>query len=204
MNVLREELRHDLKNNDKEYRHAYADESLNATIATQIKVLREQRDWRQGDLASEAQMTQPMVSRYENVNYSSWSLKTLKKFAWAYDCWLDVRFRSFGELVTSTDEFGRKSLEVPKFDDDPFFMEVSVEQSKSSSVSNIVAAVAGNQPIETTQMVHLQQPIATARQLVWSFSELANQDADEGMVSMNALATGSTQVAVGGGYHGRD
>jgi len=108
---------------DKAYRHAYADENLNITIATQIKVLREQREWRQEDLAAEARMKQPMISRYENVNYSSWSLNTLKKLAWAYDVWLDVRFRPFGELVTTTDEFGRESLRVPKFDDDPFFKE---------------------------------------------------------------------------------
>lgn len=111
---------------NKAYRHAYADENLNITIATQIKVLREQREWRQGDLAAEARMKQPMISRYENVNYSSWSLNTLKKLAWAYDVWLDVRFRRFGELVITTDEFGRESLQVPKFDDDPFFQEEDI------------------------------------------------------------------------------
>lgn len=137
MSALLEELRQDFQTNEKEYRHAYADENLNATIATQIKVLREQREWRQEDLAREAEMTQPMISRYENVNYSSWSINTLKKFACAYDVWLDVRFRPFGELVTTTDEFGRKSLQVPKFDDDPFFKEApavaaSADESKVS------------------------------------------------------------------------
>ena len=127
MSALLGELRQDFRTNDKEYRHAYADENLNATIATQIKVLREQREWRQEDLAREADMTQPMISRYENVNYQSWSISTLKKFAWAYDVWLDVRFRPFGELVKTTDEFGRESLQVPKFDDDLFFKEVAAK-----------------------------------------------------------------------------
>lgn len=63
---LREELIR--SDDDKEYRHAYANENLNATIATQIKVLREQCGWKQVDLASEAGMKQPMISRYENVN----------------------------------------------------------------------------------------------------------------------------------------
>jgi transcriptional regulator with XRE-family HTH domain len=116
---LRQEF---LDNRDyKSYRHAYADESLNIAIATQIKVLREMREWKQGDLARHAEMTQPMISRYENVNYSSWSLNTLKKLALAFDVWLDVRFRSFGELVRTTEEFSRESLQVPKFDDDSFF-----------------------------------------------------------------------------------
>lgn len=108
---------------DKSYRHAYADESLNIWIATQIKVLREQRGWRQEDLAKKSEMTQPMISRYENVNYNSWSLNTLKKFAQAYDLWLDVRFRPFGDLVTTTEDFSRESLQAPSFNDDPFFKE---------------------------------------------------------------------------------
>jgi transcriptional regulator with XRE-family HTH domain len=142
MSALREELRQDFRNSGKEYRHAYADENLNAIIGTQIKVLREQRELRQGALAREAGMRQPMISRYENVNYSSWSLKTLKKLAWAFDVWLDVRFRPFSDLVTTTDEFGRDSLQVPKFDDDPFFKQeeectaVAAESKKEQGISN--------------------------------------------------------------------
>jgi transcriptional regulator with XRE-family HTH domain len=108
---------------DKDYRHGYADESTTLSVATQLKVLREQRDWTQAQLAAEAGMKQSMISRYENVNYSSWSINTLRKLAEAFDVWLDVRFRSFGELVTATEEFSRESLQVPKFDDDPFFKE---------------------------------------------------------------------------------
>jgi hypothetical protein len=68
-------------------------------------------------------MKQSMISRYENANYSSWSVNTLKKLAEAFDVCLDVKFRSFGELVTAVDGFSRESLEVPKFSDDPFFNE---------------------------------------------------------------------------------
>jgi transcriptional regulator with XRE-family HTH domain len=116
--------------NIKEYRHAYADENLNATIATQIKVLREQRDWKQEDLAKEAGMKQPMISRYENVNYSSWSINTLKKLAEAFDVYLDVRFRSFRELVDLADHFSREILQVPKFAEDPYFFETVEEAAK--------------------------------------------------------------------------
>ena len=108
---------------DKSYRHAYADESLNLSIATQIKVLREQREMRQKDLAELAGMKQSMISRYENVNYSSWSINTLKKLAEAFDVMLDVRFRSFRDLVTLTQGFSRQSLEVPPFSKDPYFSE---------------------------------------------------------------------------------
>jgi transcriptional regulator with XRE-family HTH domain len=121
MSELLGELRTDLTLSDKEYRHTYANERLNALVATQIKVLREQRVWRQEDLAEEAEMHQPMISRYENVNYSSWSIKTLKQLALAFDVILEVKFRSFGDMVRGVDEFSRESLQVPRFADDPFF-----------------------------------------------------------------------------------
>ena len=108
---------------DKEYRHGYAEESLNISIATQIKVLREQREMSQGDLAQEAGMKQPVISRYENVNYSSWSISSLRRLARVFDVYLEVKFRSFGELVKSVEGFNRKALQVPKFEDDLFFRE---------------------------------------------------------------------------------
>jgi transcriptional regulator with XRE-family HTH domain len=106
---------------DKEYRHAYAEEELNATIGTQIKVLREQRGLTQEALAREAGMKQSMICRYEDVNYSSWSISTLKKLARAFDVWLEVRFRSFADLVAATEAFSREELQVPKFAEDPYF-----------------------------------------------------------------------------------
>jgi transcriptional regulator with XRE-family HTH domain len=129
-------LRQELINNkdDKAYRNAYADESLNISVATQLKVLRQQRELTQEELAVEAGMQQPMISRYENVNYSSWSINTLKKLAVALDVWLDVRFRSFGELVRTTEEFSRKSLQVPTFADDPFFKEIPAIAAQAPAV----------------------------------------------------------------------
>jgi transcriptional regulator with XRE-family HTH domain len=125
---------------DKEYRHAYADEALNATIATQIKVLREQRDLTQEALAREAQMKQSMISRYENVNYSSWSIKTLKKLAEAFDVFLEVRFRSFRNLVESAETLSGEALQVAAFTDDPFFKQV---QPAAADVQSRVAGAAG-------------------------------------------------------------
>jgi len=138
-------LRQDFINNkdDKDYRHAYADESLNITIATQIKVLREQRDWYQKDLADHTNMKQSMISRYEDVNYSSWSLTTLKRLAEAFDVILDVRFRSFKDLVIDTCSFSRESLEVPEFNKDQFFEE---KKAVADSDSILNSATPGTSP----------------------------------------------------------
>jgi transcriptional regulator with XRE-family HTH domain len=108
---------------DKDYRHGYADEFLNSSIATQIKVLREQRGWSQKELGEHADnMMQPRISVMENVNYSSWSIKILRKIAEAFDLTLRVSFESFGTRVGDIEKFSRKNLERCSFDKDPYFL----------------------------------------------------------------------------------
>jgi len=108
---------------DKDYRHGYVDEFLHAGIATQIKVLREQRIWTQKELADRAEMLQPRISAIENVNYSSWSIKMLRKIAEAFDLTLRVSFESFGTRVGDIEKFSRNNLERPSFNEDPYFQE---------------------------------------------------------------------------------
>lgn len=115
--------------NDKEYRHSYAEEFLNTWIATQIKVLREQRNWKQSDLAREAGMKQSAISRLENMNYSSWSLSTLKRLAYAFDVRVKVSFETFGSLISEFAHFGAESLQRADYANDPTFSEVSMRQN---------------------------------------------------------------------------
>lgn len=90
MSELRDNLKDEFQ--DHEYRHAYAGESLSAYIATQIKVLREQGKLTQLELAKLAGMAQPRIAVLEDVNYSSWSITTLRRLAQAFDVRLfDVR-----------------------------------------------------------------------------------------------------------------
>lgn len=108
---------------DKDYRHGYVDEFLNASIATQIKVLREQHGWSQKELGEHAdKMLQPRISVMENVNYSSWSIKILRKIAEAFDLTLRVSFESFGTRAGDIEKFSRKNLERLSFEEDPYFL----------------------------------------------------------------------------------
>jgi len=104
---------------DKDYRHAYAESFLDTFIATQIRVLREQREWTQADLAEAAEMKQSRISTIENANYSGWSLSTLKRLARAFDVPLFVSFGTFGRLVIDVRDFKRENLERPEFAKDP-------------------------------------------------------------------------------------
>ncbi|MBS0180160.1 MAG: helix-turn-helix transcriptional regulator [Nitrospira sp.] len=132
MSRLADRLKNDLKKS-KEYRHGYADEFLNEYIATQIKVLREQRGWTQERLAEEAEMKQSRISVLENVNYSSWSLSTLKRLAEAFDVSLRVSYESFGSRLLEIDQFSRASLERFSFDEDPAFWVQSIGKTEQGS-----------------------------------------------------------------------
>ena len=122
---------------DKEYRHAYADEFLNTKIATQIKVLREQRRWTQGQLAQAAEMRQARISVLEDVNYSSWSIRTLRRLAEAFDLRLNVSFEEFGTLWLDLRDLSRESLSRRSFADDPAFQEGEAEQQQARQTENI-------------------------------------------------------------------
>jgi len=115
--TLRMELR------DKEYSEGYAESFLNSYIATQIKVIREQREMTQAELGQHIGTTQAGVSRYENVSYSSWSIKTLIRLARAFHVRLKVSFEPFGSLPEEVIRFDRKALERVKREDDPGLME---------------------------------------------------------------------------------
>lgn len=122
MNGISEALRRELR--DPEYSEGYAESFLNSYVATQIKVIREQRKMRQEDLAREIGTKQTAVSRLENVNYSSWNINTLKKLARAFRVRLMVSFEAYGTLPDDVEHFSRESLQRVAREEDPGLAEV--------------------------------------------------------------------------------
>jgi transcriptional regulator with XRE-family HTH domain len=115
---------------DEEYRYAYQEEFSNSRMATQIKVIREQRGLKQAELAELADMKQSRISALENINYESWSVSTLRRLARALGVTFEFGFKSWGELLPEIQGFGRKTLEKPKFEDDPAFKDEPAEEAK--------------------------------------------------------------------------
>ncbi len=118
--VLREEFKA-----SQEYREAYAEDFLNTWVATQCKVLREQRGMTQEQLAEKIGTKQAGVSRLENVNYSAWKTGTLRKIARALGVRLKVTFETYGTLLDEADYFSREYLRRPDFEHDPAFSAAS-------------------------------------------------------------------------------
>ena len=146
MNELLEQLKTEWT--DKETRQVYCDEFLNASIATQIKVLREQRGLTQAQLAALAGMMQPRIAALEDVNYSSWTVNVLRRLAEAFDLALTLEFDSFGEKLRDIESFSGETLQRPSFEQDPVFQ-----------VGAFSAAAIG--PHHSAQIVSLGLPSLT-------------------------------------------
>jgi transcriptional regulator with XRE-family HTH domain len=128
MNEIQEELMTELR--DPDYRHGYAGEYLDMVLARQIRALRKQRGMTQQQLADAIGSKQPFISEIEDEEYGSLSISTLKVLAGAFDTYLDVKFTSFGDLVKSIGHTSMQDLQVPTFDEDPFF-QVATKDSLS-------------------------------------------------------------------------
>jgi ribosome-binding protein aMBF1 (putative translation factor) len=87
---FRDRLNRDLKN--PEFRRAFEEEEIFAEVAIQIAKLREKEGLSQKELAEKLHTTQQTVSRLEDMENTSYSLKTLVKVAELFHKKLKVQF----------------------------------------------------------------------------------------------------------------
>jgi transcriptional regulator with XRE-family HTH domain len=129
---------------DKEYRESYAEDFLNTYIATQIRVLREQRGLTQTQLAEAIGTKQTAISRMENVNNAARNIGTLLKIAFQLGCRLKVSIETFGTLIDEIAQFSRESLQRPSFEQDPVFQGNAVLYSDQVSGAMPITALPQN------------------------------------------------------------
>ncbi len=101
---------------NREYRNAYAEESVKTCLPFQIKAIREQRDWSQAILGKESDMKPNAVSRLESAEYGNLNINTLLRLANAFDCGLLVKFVPFSRLLMEFEDVSSKSLEVDEYE----------------------------------------------------------------------------------------
>lgn len=107
---------------DGKARHEYAAELLDSFIALQIKTLRQQRNWNQGELAKHAKKHQSQISAMEQIDFSAWKISTLRQLAKAFDLALVVKFETFGRFLDEVLPVERSVLEKLSFPQDPAFL----------------------------------------------------------------------------------
>lgn len=85
---FKDRLKKDLR--DPEFRKAFDEEEVCTSLAIQIAKIRQKKDLTQQELAKRLQTTQQTISRLEDINNRSLSLKTLIKVAHVLDKRLKV------------------------------------------------------------------------------------------------------------------
>jgi len=113
-----ERLVQKLKN--KEYRDAFASEHVWTGVPFQVKTLRDDRQWSQESLAKEAEMGQSQICRLEDINYGSFTMKSLLRLASAFDVALVVKFVPFSRLLKETEDLSPEALSAESFSKDKF------------------------------------------------------------------------------------
>jgi DNA-binding XRE family transcriptional regulator len=83
-------LKEELKN--KEFKKAFNEEEIYASLAIQTANIRQEKGITQEELAKRLHTTQQTVSRLEDIHNKSYSLKTLIRLARALDKGLKVEF----------------------------------------------------------------------------------------------------------------
>jgi transcriptional regulator with XRE-family HTH domain len=101
---------------DEEFRHEYMMDQVRSYIAFQIRALREQRRWSQGDLAEAADKTQSVISRLENPDYGKLSLQSCLEIAIAFDLPLLVQFVDWDDWLTRMSNVSPSAMRKRSFD----------------------------------------------------------------------------------------
>jgi len=89
-----------------------------AWIGPQLRAVREQRGLSQKFVAEQTKTNQSAISRFESVDYGRWSIKKLQQIAKVFGCWVEIRLRSYGDLVDGLPQQNRQGLLVAAFEED--------------------------------------------------------------------------------------
>jgi transcriptional regulator with XRE-family HTH domain len=99
----------------KDYRDAYMASRVRASIALQIRALREQRRLSQTDFANRLGKPQSVLSRLENTEYGRVTVQTLLEIASALDVALVVKFCTYRDFFNQMSDTSDRALSVESF-----------------------------------------------------------------------------------------
>lgn len=102
----------------KRARDAFVAAELVNGIASQIRILRQQRGWSQKDLAEKLGTSQGVVSRLEDPSYGRFSIKTLLDLGSIFDVSIIARFLPFSQAIPATWDTRKEALEAESFEED--------------------------------------------------------------------------------------
>jgi transcriptional regulator with XRE-family HTH domain len=133
-------------------------------------MLREKNGWTQEHLAQRAGSKQETISLWENPNYGSYNIKTLKTLAAAFDVALLVKFVPFSKLVEWNVNLTPDRLAPASFEQDQAMQPNSAPLTlqpvlATASVGTLTWATGG-----TIIAANLQYPWQNARDYLQSYA----------------------------------
>ena len=169
----------------EDYRHAFVEEKVRTGVAAQIRAIRERQQMDQKEFAKKLRKATSWVYRLEDPNEAVPTISTLLDVAKALDVDLEVRFGSFSELLDRLTRLSSDTLSVPKFNDDPGFIERKGPKSESRKHEEVTifsmssdTGTYGTMPegIEVAPYVPPLEPVATSRNNVIEMPSVAPRE----------------------------
>ena len=108
-------------------------------IPIQTRILREQRELSQGQLAERVKTTQSVISRLEDPNYGKLSLSSLLKLASAYDVALLVKFVPFSRLLHEFEDASPHALSAKEFTEELSALEAWADGTHETNTAHLDA-----------------------------------------------------------------
>lgn len=138
------------KLHDKAYRDAYVESHIEVGIPHQIRALREQkgREWSQGELGRRCGKPANVISRLEDPEYGSYTIRTLLQIASACDVALLVKFVSYSRFLREFEDVSPQALEVPSFTCDPGLAETP--QPSTNIINAVIDVTQAAQAVRAT------------------------------------------------------
>lgn len=129
---------------DKEYREAYVNAEIVNGLSYQIQAMRLARNWTQQELAELLDTKQSVISRLENPDNESFSIKMLESLASIFDTGLMVRFVPFSKLAHETFDVKVRDLAVPSFKDDDGYITYLIGSAYNAEPVRVVPELPVN------------------------------------------------------------
>lgn len=152
-------VEHPRMKTDEDYRYAVDEAWSDVRVSRQLKILRESRavPLTQRALADLADMKQSRISELEGMNYSAWSVSTLKRLARALGVRFAFSFAGWGELLSEVKNgLSREALSIEQA---PAFASASLYEPVSATpapVINKTITVIAGPGISTTHIARRQ------------------------------------------------
>jgi transcriptional regulator with XRE-family HTH domain len=167
---------------DDEFRHEYMMDQVRLYIAFQIRALREQRRWNQGDLAKAANKTQSVISRLEDPDYGKLSLQSCLEIAAAYDVPLLVQFVEWDDWLARMSNVSPSALRKRSFDanrlleinrrmNESTVVATKASDDASASLQRRGLGATATASAATDDIGHSERPTLSARALKTSSAE---------------------------------